>query len=288
MKLKKIKIATILPYKENYSVEKASAASLWVSEFYKKSKFKKANIIYGNTNSEKFLTTNYININLKNLKSKLKSSTDEYCLKLIKEINNKKFNLIEIHNRPLILKKLANNINKKFIFYFHNDPLSMKGSKTISDRLFILKNVEKLVFVSEWTQKRFFLDLDKKLKTKAEVIYPSVNRQKKITKKKYIIFAGKLNSSKGYDLFKDSIIKILDEFKDWKAFSAGDEDRRKIYIEHKRHTELGFLKHNQVLNLLNESEIAIVPSRWEEPFGRTALEASSRGCATIISKRGGF
>jgi len=30
-----IKIATILPYKENYSTEKASAASLWVSEFFK-------------------------------------------------------------------------------------------------------------------------------------------------------------------------------------------------------------------------------------------------------------
>ncbi len=288
MKLKKIKIATILPYKENYSVEKASAASLWVSEFYKKSKYKKVNVIYGNTNSKKFLTTNYININLQNLNSKLKSSTDEYCLKLLKEINNKKFNLIEIHNRPLILKKLVNNINKKFIFYFHNDPLSMKGSKTINERLFILKNVEKLVFVSEWTQRRFFLDLDKKLKTKTEVIYPSVNRQKKTTKNKYIVFAGKLNSSKGYDLFKDSIIKILDEFKDWKAFSAGDEDRRKIYIEHERHFELGFLKHKQILNLLNESEIAIVPSRWEEPFGRTALEASSRGCATIISKRGGL
>ena len=34
---KKINIATILPYKENYSLEKASAASLWVSEFFKKS-----------------------------------------------------------------------------------------------------------------------------------------------------------------------------------------------------------------------------------------------------------
>ena len=288
MKLKKIKIATILPYKENYSIEKASAASLWVAEFYKKSKFKKYNIIYGNTNSNKFLTPNYININLKNLNSKFKSSTNEYCLKLIKEINNKKFNLIEIHNRPLILEKLVKNIKKKFIFYFHNDPLSMKGSKTLNERLFILKNVEKLIFVSEWTQNRFFLDLDKKLKTKTEVIYPSVNRQKKRKKKKYITFAGKLNSSKGYDLYKKSIIKILDEFNDWKAFSAGDEDRRKIYIEHDRHFELGFLKHKQILNLLNESEIAIVPSKWEEPFGRTALEASSRGCATIISNRGGL
>ena len=36
-----LKIATILPYKENYSKEKASAASLWVAEFYKKSKYKK-------------------------------------------------------------------------------------------------------------------------------------------------------------------------------------------------------------------------------------------------------
>ena len=42
------------------------------------------------------------------------------------------------------------------------------------------------------------------------------------------------------------------------------------------------------MNLLNRSEIAVVPSRWEEPFGRTALEASSRGCATIISGRGGL
>jgi glycosyltransferase involved in cell wall biosynthesis len=32
-----------------------------------------------------------------------------------------------------------------------------------------------------------------------------------------------------------------------------------------------------------------VCSRWEEPFGRVALEASSRGCAvTIITNRGGL
>ena len=37
---KDFKIATVLPYKENYSHNKASAASLWVSEFYKNSKYK--------------------------------------------------------------------------------------------------------------------------------------------------------------------------------------------------------------------------------------------------------
>ena len=94
--------------------------------------------------------------------------------------------------------------------------------------------------------------------------------------------------SKGYDIYKNAVLKILDEFKEWKAFSIGDESRDRPIINHKNHDELGFLKHKDVLQFLNKSEIAVVPSRWEEPFGRTALESSSRGCATIISGRGGL
>ena len=46
--------------------------------------------------------------------------------------------------------------------------------------------------------------------------------------------------------------------------------------------------YKDVLKFLSKSEIAVVPSRWEEPFGRTALESSSRACATIIFNRGGL
>ena len=287
-KNQKLKIATILPYKENYTVDKASAASLWVSEFYTKSKHKKNNFIYGHTKSKNYLTKNYININLKNLKSKLKSTTNEYAEKLIKDLNSKNFNIIEIHNRPQLLLKLLNKVKSRFIFYFHNDPLSMKGSKFINERLKILNTVDKLIFVSEWVRNRFFLDIDKKLQSKTDVIYPSVHKQKPSIKKKNIIFVGRLNHSKGYDLFKEAIIKILDEFPKWWAYSVGDEERRSIYISHSRHKELGFINHRDTLKLLNKSEIAVVPSRWDEPFGRTALESSSRGCATIISNRGGL
>ena len=287
-KNQKLKIATILPYKENYTVDKASAASLWVSEFYKNSKFKKYNFIYGHTKSKKYLTTNYININLKNIKSKLKSTTNEYAEKLIKDLNSKNYDIIEIHNRPQLLLKLLNKVKSRFIFYFHNDPLSMKGSKFINERLKILNSVDRLIFVSEWVRNRFFLDIDKKLQSKTDVIYPSVHKQKPSIKKKNIIFVGRLNHSKGYDLFKEAIIKILDEFPEWWAYSVGDEERRSIYISHSRHKELGFINHKDTLKLLNKSEIAVVPSRWDEPFGRTALESSSRGCATIISNRGGL
>ena len=287
-KNQKLKIATILPYKENYTVDKASAASLWVSEFYTKSKHKKNNFIYGHTKSKNYLTKNYININLKNLKSKLTSTTNEYAEKLIKDLNSKNFNIIEIHNRPQLLLKLLNKVKSRFIFYFHNDPLSMKGSKFINERLKILNTVDRLIFVSEWVRNRFFLDIDKKLQSKTDVIYPSVHKQKPSIKKKNIIFVGRLNHSKGYDLFKEAIIKILDEFPEWWAYSVGDEERRSIYISHSRHKELGFINHKDTLKLLNKSEIAVVPSRWDEPFGRTALESSSRGCATIISNRGGL
>ena len=287
-KFQNLKIATILPYKEDYSFIKASAVSLWVAEFFKNSKFKNNNIIYGSTKSKDFLTKNYVNIKLKSLESRIISTTNEYTKKLVNEFKNKNFDLIEIHNRPLILFNLIYKIKNNYIFYFHNDPLSMKGSKSVNERLFILKNVRKIIFISEWVKERFFLNIDKKLSTNTETIYHSVNKQRKVKKDKLITYVGKLNHSKGYDIFSDAIVKILDEFPQWKALSIGDEERRSIYIKHANHEELGFLSHKKTMDIFNRSEIAVVPSRWEEPFGRTALESSSRGCATIISNRGGL
>ena len=68
-----MKIATILPYKENYTFAKAQAAAIWVSDFYKNSKFRDQNFIFGNTNTKDFLTKNYVNIKINNLKSKFNS-----------------------------------------------------------------------------------------------------------------------------------------------------------------------------------------------------------------------
>ncbi len=284
-----IKIATILPYKENYTFSKAQAAAIWVCDFFKYSDFKNTNFIFGNTKNTDYLTKNYINIKINNLKSKFSSSTNEYCKNFIEKTKDSNFDIIEIHNRPLVFNYLKNKIVSKFIIYFHNDPLTMNGSRSTTERLKLLNEIDKIIFVSKWVQARFFINLDPKLMNKTEIVYPSIHRDKKIYKKnKKITFVGKLNESKGYDIYKDAVMKILDEFKEWKAFSIGDESRERPKIVHKNHRELGFLKHKKVLQFLNKSEIVVVPSRWEEPFGRTALESSSRACATIISNRGGL
>ena len=59
-----MKIATILPYKENYTFSKAQAAAIWVCDFFKYSKYQDTNYIFGNTSTKDYLTKNYININI--------------------------------------------------------------------------------------------------------------------------------------------------------------------------------------------------------------------------------
>ena len=285
-----LKIATILPYKENYSEKKAGAVSLWVKDFLMFSKYKNNNVVYGNTSHKPYLSKNYININIKTLNSKFYSSTNEYLKIIIKELNKNTFDIVEVHNRPNMINELIEKVNSKYILYLHNDPRSMKGTKTPKERLNLLSKVDKIIFITKWVKNKFFEDLN--LDTnhyKCEIIYHSIEEERKILKKeKKIVFVGKLNESKGYDIFCDATKKVLDNHKSWKAYSIGDEKRIKTYSTHPRHIILGYLPHKKVLTFLNKSEIAVIPSRWEEPFGRTALEASSRGCATIISDRGGL
>ena len=60
----------------------------------------------------------------------------------------------------------------------------MYGSKSGKERLKLLINLDKIVFISKWVQDRFFINLDKKLSDKTEVIYHSIHKIKKKKKKK--------------------------------------------------------------------------------------------------------
>ncbi len=51
---------------------------------------------------------------------------------------------------------------------------------------------------------------------------------------------------------------------------------------------LGYRDHPEVLMELSRAAIAVVPSRWAEPFGLAALEAMACGAALVCSERGGL
>ena len=287
-----MKISILLPYKENFSPEYPGAVSLFVYETTKISRFKKNITVFGNTDYKKIFPIKYINI--KTTKNILSSQTKGYVKRFINIEKNNKSSIIEIHNRPTYVKILSSKFKKKIIsLYFHNDPLSMDGSESIEDRKFLLKTCYKIIFNSNWSKKRFLEGMENKFvnSDKLSVFYQSAqkgNLSLLKNKKKWITFVGKLNKAKGYDIFCKAIKDVLNKNPSWQAQIIGDEKREKIELNHKNANLLGFKKHRDVINIFKKSSIAVVCSRWEEPFGRTSLEASANGCAVIITNRGGL
>ena len=287
-----MKISILLPYKENFSPDYPGAVSLFVYETSKISKYKKNITVFGNTNYKKKFNLKYINIDLK--KDLFTSQTKLYVNKFIKLEKKFTSSILEIHNRPSYIHILSTKLkNRVLTLYFHNDPLSMDGSKTIEQRKKLLKNCYKIIFNSAWSKKRFLEGLENKFvnSNKLLIFYQSAKKNNLSiikNKKKWITFVGKLNRAKGYDIFAKSIIKVLDKHTDWRAIIIGDEKREKIVLKHKNATILGFKKHEEVLKIFKKTSITIVCSRWEEPFGRTSLEASANGCAVIITNKGGL
>ena len=287
-----MKISILLPYKENFSPEYPGAVSLFVYETTRISNFKKNITVFGNTNFKKKFNLKYKNIDLK--KNLFSSQTKNYVKKFIDLERKNNSTIIEVHNRPSYIHILSKQIKKKILtLYFHNDPLSMDGSQTIQERKDILKTCYKIIFNSSWSKKRFLEGLENKFVNSDKLLVFHQSAQKgslKLinNKKKWITFVGKLNKAKGFDVFASSIKKILNKYPDWRAKIIGDEKREKIILKHKRADLLGFKKHNEVLKIFKKSNIAVACSRWEEPFGRTSLEASANGCAVIITNKGGL
>jgi glycosyltransferase involved in cell wall biosynthesis len=176
---------------------------------------------------------------------------------------------------------------------FHNDPNDLRGSKSVKQKIEILEKCDEIFFVSNYVKKRFYYNLYNFLPLKGQVIYPATNYfnhnfKTKLKKNKIIIFVGKLNSSKGYNVFGDAITHVLNKYKAWSAIVAGNEKRETYIFNHKRLKIYKWLSHKKIINLYKKSSISIVPSTWNEPFGRTAMESSDLGNALITSGNGGL
>ena len=286
-----MRISILLPYKENFSPIYPGAVSIFLNAVTKKSKFKKNITVYGNTNFKKKFNIKYRNISISKKILGIGSQTSKYINNFINLESKKPSDIIEVHNRPVYIQLLPDNKTKK-VLYFHNDPLSMNGSKLVNERVSLLNICSKIVFNSEWSKNRFLTNLDEIYTKSSKLIVIKQSAEKQSVnlnkKQKIITFVGKLNKAKGYDVFGSAVIDILNENKDWKAIVIGDEEREKINFYHERLNIMGFKSHNDVIKIFKKTSISVVCSRWEEPFGRTSLESASCGCAVIITKRGGL
>merc|ERR1712167_393909 len=120
-----------------------------MGDFMRDSIFKKDTFVFGNTKNNNFLTKNYINIKISSINSRLNSSTKEYSNKIINKMKIIDLDIVDLHNRPIMVKEFFKKINSKIILYFHNDPTSMKGAKSVDERIYLLENVDKIIFITE-------------------------------------------------------------------------------------------------------------------------------------------
>ena len=138
------KIFIILPFKESLKANSAGAVSIFVQDTTKFSKYKKKiKIISSDDNDKKKLFRNR-----------------NYILDFCKKYKQRNIDIIEIHNRPEYLIYIKKFFPKtKIKLFFHNDPLTLRGSENIEDREFIINNTNKIVFISRWIQKRFYVGI---------------------------------------------------------------------------------------------------------------------------------
>tara|TARA_Y100000590_G_scaffold463848_2_gene631672 strand:+ start:1301 stop:2407 length:1107 start_codon:yes stop_codon:yes gene_type:complete len=299
-----MKIDIILPYKEIFSEQSASAVSLTVKNSIEFSKYKKYISIYGQHTDNPFYKGQFVGIKTNKIFHFGNNlSIIKNYLKLFKLKKNKDL-LIEIHNRPYLFNYLVNYLNEiPIVLYYHNDPTTMKGSKSIKERQKILKNAAGIIFVSEYIKKQFFKGI--KLKSSKVYVLPNgIKRDlKKIPKKtNKVMFVGRLVKEKGAHIFVNAIKNLIHDHKKWNfcivgASKAGqknlktnyEKDLIKSFLKYgERAKYFGFLSNTNVKSMMNSSSILVVPSIWDDPFPLSALEGLASAQAVIASSRGGL
>ena len=129
---------------------------------------------------------------------------------------------------------------------------------------------------------------------KSKRIYNSIDSQKNISKKPWVVFVGRLTWGKGAHLIVPGVASIL-KSSTMKCFIVGNGMLKNLIYKQIKENKLehhvvlkGQMTHAETLSVIAQAKVLLAPALWEEPFGRTALEAVSSGTPVIVSNRGGL
>ncbi|MFN9661025.1 MAG: glycosyltransferase family 4 protein [Cyanobacteriota bacterium] len=114
-----------------------------------------------------------------------------------------------------------------------------------------------------------------------------------VQRRKSIVFLGRLVSDKGIDLLLKAFAELYPS--EWRlsVIGSGPElEPLKLLADELQISRavnfLGPLQGAELVDELNQHEIMVVPSRWQEPFGSVVLEGLAGGCVVLASDGGGL
>lgn len=294
----KTKIAIVLPYGEHFSPAHSGAIGLCRKEYIEHSQYADQIKVFGGLTKEGHPEVDYTRIKIQ--PRWFESKTKAYSNAILNAANQADANIIELNNRPVMVDHLVKKTNKKLVLYLHNDPTKMKGAKTAKQRKWLLDNCAAIFCVSEFIKTKFLSGITDTYDN-IHIAYPGIKRPKVnlAEKQKLFLYSGRMIQEKGALAFAQALRIVLPKLPDWRGLMIGatERDSHSDYEQQTRQTidalgsraqYLPFSSHQTVMDLFGQAHVAVVPSVWDEPFGRTAVEALASGCALICSERGGL
>lgn len=295
-------ICNILPYKEYYDRDRAGAVALTVRDFCEMSEFKKDIVVLGGQQCDNPLTPNYQQLHFKT--SFFGRKNDAYLEEALIFLKSRNVKLIEVHNRPIWVQKLSAELEIPITLHLHNDPQEMDCAKNKMERIKLIMQCNAIYCVSNFVRFRMLEGIDdQELINKVHVIYNIVKPPMILdlsNKQKLIIFVGRLTQEKGIVEFTKAINNVLPDYPDWKALIIAPKSNRsffdpsyRVVMKAVKSLPKQIIYYSKCTNEVvqswfKNSAIAVLPSKWDEPFGRTVLEAINNGCALITTNRGGI
>jgi UDP-glucose:(glucosyl)LPS alpha-1,2-glucosyltransferase len=210
--------------------------------------------------------------------------------------------LIEVHNRPEVALRLARRIPAiPVTLLLNNDPQEMRGSRTPPERVAALRLLARIMTSSSYLRGRFLEGTG--AATNSVAVLPNCIDLRAVPvreKENLILFAGRVVAEKGTDVFAAACAAALPKLPGWRAEIIGADRSREggPDTEFMRGVRAaaeaagigmpGYRDFPEVLDAMARAAIVVVPSRWAEPFGLTALEALGAGAALVVARRGGL
>ncbi|WP_372019752.1 glycosyltransferase family 4 protein [Tistrella mobilis] len=314
-----VDLALVLPPSERFQAANAGAISLCVRDFAKFSAYLPRLTVYGASVDQP-----YPGIPFRGLptESRLGSRRMAYLLGLAKAFAADRPRYVEIYNRPEFVGWVRLMAPRAAIsLYLCNDPQRMRRFRTLTERQAMLRRLDAVFCVSDFIRDRLLEGIDdlalaqRAITARFGFDLPAFDARVSALqpeRENLILFVGRIVEEKGAELFVDAVARALGGRTGWRAVMVG-ADRppvghdartapvspyetrvraRVASINHARQTPLiemtGFMTQDEVLALYGRAAIAVVPSLWEEPLCRTAIEAMAMRCPLISTDRGGL
>lgn len=130
--------------------------------------------------------------------------------------------------------------------------------------------------------------------SKIHVIYHFCEKKIKINKdehaEEYYLYMGRLSIEKGILTLIKAFEKLPD--KNLKIMGIGEKEEMIAHYILKNNLNnielIGFKDGEEKDRIISNSKATIVPSEWDEPFGRIVIESFQKGVPVIASNRGGL